>query len=134
MYQKLIIVGNLGRDPEMRYTPDGTPVTNFSVATSRRWTDASGELQKRTVWFRVAAWRRLAETCNQYLTKGRQVMVEGEIQEPRVWQAQGGEWRASLDVTARRVVFLGRRDVAPVGPPSDAQTAPDAIDEEEIPF
>ena len=75
MYQKLIIVGNLGRDPEMRYTPDGTPVTNFSVATNRRWTDASGQQQERTVWFRVSAWRRLAETCNQYLSKGRQVMV-----------------------------------------------------------
>jgi len=134
MYQKLIIVGNLGRDPEMRYTPDGTPVTNFSVATNRRWTDASGQQQERTIWFRVSAWRRLAETCNQYLTKGRQVMVEGEIQEPRVWQAQDGEWRASLDVTARRVVFLGRGDVAAVGPAPDAQTPADAIDEEEIPF
>lgn len=135
MYQKLIIVGNLGRDPEMRYTPDGTPVTNFSVATNRRWTDASGQQQERTVWFRVSAWRRLAETCNQFLTKGRQVFVEGELQEPRVWQGQDGQWRASLDVTARVVRFLGGRgDVAPVGPPSDAQTPADAIDEEEIPF
>jgi len=135
MYQKLIIVGNLGRDPEMRYTPDGTPVTSFSVATNRRWTDASGEQQERTVWFRVSAWRRLAETCNQFLTKGRQVFVEGELQAPRVWQGQDGQWRASLDVTARVVRFLGGRgDVAPVGPAADAQMTPDAIDEEEIPF
>ncbi|HUV94215.1 MAG TPA: single-stranded DNA-binding protein [Anaerolineae bacterium] len=135
MYQKLIIVGNLGRDPEMRYTPDGTPVTSFSVATNRRWTDASGQQQERTIWFRVSAWRRLAETCNQFLAKGRQVLVEGEIQEPRVWQAQDGQWRASLDVRALTVRFLGGRgDVAPVGPAPEAQTAPDAIDEEEIPF
>ncbi|HHX65960.1 MAG TPA: single-stranded DNA-binding protein, partial [Chloroflexi bacterium] len=66
MYQKLVIVGRLGRDPEMRYTPDGTPVTSFSVATDRRWTDSSGQQQERTVWFRVTAWRRLAETCSQY--------------------------------------------------------------------
>jgi single-strand DNA-binding protein len=70
MYQRLVLVGRLGRDPEMRYTPDGTPVTSFSVATDRRWTDASGQQQERTVWFRVTAWRRLAETCNQYLRKG----------------------------------------------------------------
>jgi len=135
MYQKLIIIGNLGRDPEMRYTQDGTPVTNFSVATNRQWTDASGQVQKRTVWFRVSAWRRLAETCNQYLSKGRQVLVEGEIQEPRVWQGQDGQWRASLDVTARAVKFLGgRADVGPVSAPPDEQASSGQVDEEEIPF
>jgi len=137
MYQKLIIIGNLGRDPEMRYTQDGTPVTSFSVATNRRWTDASGQQQERTVWFRVSAWRRLAETCNQYLSKGRRVLVEGEIQEPRVWQGQDGQWRASLDVTARAVKFLGGRGDAAAAPPAPAAagpTPPESIDEEEIPF
>ena len=105
-YQKLILIGRLGRDPESRFTPDGTPVTMFSVATDRRWTDASGQQQSKTVWFRVVAWRRLAETCNQYLSKGQLVMVEGEVQEPKVYQGRDGEWRASLDVTARSVQFL----------------------------
>ena len=138
MYQKLIIIGRLGRDPEMRYTPDGTPVTNFSVATDRRWTDASGEQQQRTVWFRVTAWRRLAETCNQYLSKGRLVMVEGEISPPRAFQGRDGEWRASLDVTARAVKFLGgRADTAPVdqaGGGAPAEPEPGPMEEEEIPF
>ena len=136
MYQKIIIIGNLGRDPEMRYTPDGTPVTSFSVATSRRWTDPSGQQQERTVWFRVSAWRRLAETCNQYLSKGRQVFVEGELQEPRPYQGRDGEWRASLDVTARTVQFLGGRgDVGAAAPSEEGPgEAPDLLDEEEIPF
>jgi len=139
MYQKLILIGRLGRDPEMRYTPDGTPVTSFSVATDRRWTDASGQSQERTVWFRITAWRRLAETCNQFLSKGRLVMVEGEIAEPRVYQARDGEYRASLDVTARNVKFLGGRgDSGGAGPSepanADQADAGDPIEEEEIPF
>jgi single-strand DNA-binding protein len=135
MYQKLIIIGRLGRDPEMRYTPDGTPVTSFSVATDRRWTDANGQQQSRTVWFRVTAWRRLAETCNQYLTKGRLVMVEGEVMEPRTYQGRDGEWRASLDVTARNVQFLGGRGEAGAAAPEEEEgAAGGAMDEEEIPF
>jgi single-strand DNA-binding protein len=136
MYQKLIIIGRLGRDPEMRYTPDGTPVTSFSVATDRRWTDANGQQQSRTVWFRVTAWRRLAETCNQYLTKGRLVMVEGELTEPRPYQSRDGEWRASLDVTANAVKFLGGRgDTGGSGFGEDvAAGGPETLDEEEIPF
>ncbi|MCG3209115.1 MAG: Single-stranded DNA-binding protein [Anaerolineae bacterium] len=115
MYQKLTIVGNLGRDPELRYTPSGQAVCNFSVATSRRWSDNQGNLQEETVWFRVSTWGKLAETCNQYLSKGRQVLVEGrmtvdkESGGPRVWQAQDGSWRASYEVTALEVKFLGTR-------------------------
>ena len=130
-YQKLILIGRLGRDPESRFTPDGTPVTTFSVATDRRWTDASGQQQSKTVWFRVVAWRRLAETCNQYLSKGQLVMVEGEVQEPKPYQSKDGEWRASLDVTARSVQFLSpkgeRRDGGESG--GDGDTG-----ETEIPF
>jgi len=138
MYQKLIIVGRLGRDPEMRYTPNGTPVTNFTVATDRRWTDQNGQLQERTVWFRVAAWRRLAETCNQYLSKGRMVLVEGELQEPEPFQGRDGTWRASLQVTARNVQFLGGRGEEPSVPgeeeePELEEQGP-SFDEEEIPF
>ena len=136
MYQKLIIIGNLGRDPEMRYTPDGTPVTSFSVATNRRWTTPNGEQQQRTVWFRVSAWRRLAETCNQYLTKGRLVMVEGELAEPKAYQGRDGEWRASLNVTARSVQFLGGRDeTGPAAAPEEGAGEPAPLtSEEEIPF
>lgn len=143
MYQKLIIIGRLGRDPEMRYTPDGTPVTNFSVATDRRWTDSNGQQQQRTVWFRVTAWRRLAETCNQYLTKGRQVLVEGEISEPRAYQSRDGEWRASLDVRAFTVKFLGGRGEPGLSADqAGEQATPEAAEddsapiggEEEIPF
>ncbi|OGO06058.1 MAG: hypothetical protein A2Y73_01170 [Chloroflexi bacterium RBG_13_56_8] len=133
MYQKLIIIGNLGRDPEMRYTPDGTPVTSFSVATNRRWTDASGQSQQRTVWFRVTTWRRLAETCNQFLSKGRQVMVEGELNEPKPYQGRDGEWRASLDVRANVVRFLGGRGEEVPSEAGDEESPP-VLDEEEIPF
>lgn len=108
-YQRIILVGFLGRDPEMRYTPDGKPVVSFSVATDRHWTDANGQRQEKTVWFRVTAWGKQAETCNTYLAKGRQVMVEGELDEPRVYQAKDGTWRASLDLRATNVRFLGGR-------------------------
>jgi len=126
MYQKVSLIGRLGGEPGMRYTPDGTPVTSFSVATDRQWVDTSGKRQQRTVWFRVTAWRRLAETCNQYLAKGRLVYVEGELAEPKPFQGRDGEWRASLDVTAREVRFLSTR-----GEQSDAE---DIEDEEELPF
>ena len=145
MYQKIIIIGRLGRDPEMRYTQSGTPVTSFSVATDRRWTDQSGQQQERTVWFRISAWRRLAETCNQYLSKGRLVMIEGELSEPKPYQGRDGEWRASLEITAREVKFLGGRGDAGAatpaepGAPASASTSTSAeptegFGEEEIPF
>jgi single-strand DNA-binding protein len=109
MFQQIIIVGNLGRDPEMRYTPSGVPVTSFSVATSRRWTGQDGQPQEKTVWFRVTAWRRDAELASQYLTKGRQVMVIGEMEEPSTWTDRDGNSRASLEMTARNIRFLGGR-------------------------
>ncbi len=129
MYQKVILVGRLGRDPEMRYTPDGKPVASFSVATDRHWTDANGQRQEKTVWFRVTAWGKQAETCNTYLAKGRQVMVEGELDEPRAYQGKDGQWRASLDVRASNVRFLsGRNEVS-------AQPAiPDGLGDEDLPF
>jgi len=112
MYQKVTIIGRLGNDPEMRYTPQGKAVTTFSVATGRSWVDQSGQKKETTVWFRVNAWERQAETCNQYLKKGRMVMVEGELAAPKPYQTKAGEWRASLDITARQVVFLGEKEQA----------------------
>lgn len=143
-YQQITIVGRLGRDPEMRYTASGVPVTSFSMATSRVWTGQDGQRQEKTVWFRVTAWRKLGETASQYLTKGREVLVIGEIEEPNVWVDRDGNNRASLEVTARDIRFLGSRDDAMGGGGGGgAQTqaaAPAAADngpaqsDEEIPF
>lgn len=106
-YQYTIIIGNVGREPEMRYTQAGVAVCDFSVAVSRRWT-TNGEQQEETTWFRVSAWRGLAETCNQYVHKGMQIMVAGRIS-ASAFTGQDGEPRASLELTALDVQFLGRR-------------------------
>jgi len=140
MYQKIIIAGNLGRDPEMRFLPNGTAVTNFSVATNRRWTDsASGEPREETIWFRVSVWGRQAETVNEYLHKGSQVLVEGRLRpdpqtnEPRIWTAQDGTVRANYEITADTVRFIGGRDTGGFDAEGDAgDTAPQ--EEDEIPF
>ncbi len=140
MYQKIIIVGNLGRDPEMRYMPDGTAVTSFSVATNRRWTDRStGQPVDETTWFRISVWGRQAETANQYLSKGRRVLVEGMLTPdrntggPRLWTGQDGTVRASFEVRADSVRFLGGRDEG--GYDSDYDDAgPAAQEEDDIPF
>jgi len=118
MYQNTIVVGHLGRDPEMRYTASGTPVTSFSVATTRRWKSADGEDREKTTWFRVSAWGQLAEVCNQYLNKGRLVLVEGEV-DASAWTGNDGEARATLELRARNVQFLGRRGADEFGAPAD---------------
>jgi len=105
---KLIVIGNLGRDPEMTYTPSGQSVTKFSVASNRKYTTGGGEQREETEWFNCSAWGKLAETCNQYLTKGQQVYVEGRLRS-RQYQTQGGETRNSLDVTVQEIQFLGQR-------------------------
>ena len=117
MYQQVIIIGNLGRDPEMRYTQTGMPVTNIYVAVIERSTSQDGQPMEKTTWFKVTAWRRLAEVCNQYLSKGRQVMVVGTI-DASAWAGQNGEARASLELTARTVKFLGGRDGGAASPPA----------------
>ena len=106
-YQYTLIIGNVGREPEMRYTQADVAVCDFSVAVSRRWT-TNGEQQEETTWFRVSAWRGLAETCNQYVHKGMQIMVAGRIS-ASAFTGQDGEPRASLELTALDVQFLGRR-------------------------
>lgn len=132
MFQKTIIVGNLGRDPEMRYTPSGVPVTTFSVAVNRRWTDQQGQPQEKTTWFRVTAWRKLAELCNQYLSKGRQVLVEGDI-DASAWLGQDGQPRASLELTARTVRFLGGSATTEGYAPDSLHEGP-PVEEGDIPF
>ena len=120
---KAIIVGNLGRDPEVRYTPDGTAVANFSVATSETWTDKqTGEKKERTEWHRIVAWRRLGEICGEYLSKGRQVYVEGKLQ-TRSWE-QDGVTRYTTEIVASEVQFMGGRgDAAGPGAPGRGQRA-----------
>jgi len=108
MYQTCIIVGNLGADAEMRYTPSGTAVSNFRVAVNERWTDREGQPQEKTTWFRVAVWGRQAEAINQYLVKGKQVLVEGTI-DASAYTAQDGTPRAGLELRARNVRLLGGR-------------------------
>lgn len=137
MFQKVILVGNLGRDPEMRYTPSGTAVTNLSVATNRRYTDSQGNQVEETVWFRVSVWGKAAEAVNQYLTKGRQVLVEGRLiadasGNPRIWSRQDGTPGASFEINAQTVRFLGSRN----GNAAEAEQEPlfDTSAESEIPF
>jgi single-strand DNA-binding protein len=129
MYQRVIIVGNLGRDPEMRYTPTGRPVTTLNVATNRRWTDAEGQRQEETTWFRVVVWGKQAESCNQYLSKGRQVLVEGRIRTGQ-YEDKSGQTRYTWELVASNVRFLGGRGEVEEGAPS----GPPIEDEEEIPF
>lgn len=115
MYHTIIIVGNLGRDPEMRYTPTGQPVTSFSVAVNDSYTSSTGEQVKRTIWFRVSAWGKQAELTNQYLKKGSKVLVEGRLVadaatgSPRLWNRQDGTVGASFEVSARTIRFLTPR-------------------------
>ncbi|MFQ5484233.1 MAG: single-stranded DNA-binding protein [Desulfobacterales bacterium] len=111
---KVILVGRLGRDPEVRYTPDGTAVANFSIATSEEWKDkGTGEKKERTEWHRIVAWRRLGEICGEYLSKGRQVYIEGRIQS-REWEDKEGNKRNTTEIVASQMQMLGTRDVGDV--------------------
>jgi single-strand DNA-binding protein len=103
---KVILVGRLGQNPEVRYTPSGAAVANFSLATNEAWTDKSGQKQERTEWHRIVVWGKLAELCNQYLSKGRQAYVEGRLQ-TREWNDKDGNKKYTTEVQAQTVQFLG---------------------------
>jgi single-strand DNA-binding protein len=136
MYEQLIIVGNLGNDPEMKFTASGVPVTTFSVAVNRKWTNNDGTPGEETKWFRVTVWRKLAETCAQYLAKGRQVMVIGRVA-ASAFSGQDGSPRASLEVTADTVRFIGGgngRSEATMGGNGGISAHSEVADDEEIPF
>ncbi|MBN2317834.1 MAG: single-stranded DNA-binding protein [Acidobacteria bacterium] len=105
---KVMLIGNLGRDPEIRYTTDGTPVANFSLATSENWTDKNGTRQEHTEWHSIVAWKQLADICKKYLSKGRQVYIEGRIQ-TREWNDREGNKRRTTEVVATQMVLLGSR-------------------------
>ena len=137
-HQKSEIIGRLGADPEMRYTPSGQPVANFPVATNRKYKNAAGETVKETTWFKVSAWGKLAEACNSYLHKGSQVYVEGRLVadpatgNPRIWSRQDGSPAASFEIHADTVDFLDSKNGDGNGNGSPAEGAP--ADEGEIPF
>jgi len=103
---KVMLIGRLGQDPELKYTPSGSAVCNFSLATSESWTDKSGQKQEKTEWHRVVVWGKLAELCNQYLAKGRQAFIEGSLQ-TRSWEGQDGQKKYTTEINARNVQFLG---------------------------
>ncbi|MCX6056334.1 MAG: single-stranded DNA-binding protein [Chloroflexi bacterium] len=137
MYQKLLIIGRLGKDPEMRFTPTGQAVTSFSVATDRQYNDQAGKPVKETIWFRVTAWAKLAETCNNFLAKGKMVMVEGRLTVdaktggPRIWTGQDGTPRASFEMVANTVKFLSSKsDGTGPGGEEDIESVP----AEDVPF
>lgn len=139
MYHKVILVGNLGRDPEMRYTPNGKSVTNFTVATSEKWTGQDGQVQERTVWWRVSTFGKLAEICNEYLSAGQKVLVEGTMNadpktgNPHIWTGQEGEPRANFELKALLVKFLSsaKNGAARAGAKAAPEPGPA---EEDIPF
>jgi single-strand DNA-binding protein len=132
---KVMVIGNLGRDPEMRYTPSGKPVTTFSVATTRNWSGADGQKRSETEWFNIVAWGSLAEICNQYLKKGQQVYIEGRLQTRR-WEDEQGNKRSSTEVVASEMTMLGERKEKAEGEPDESQAEDrhEQGEEEEFPF
>jgi len=123
---KIMLIGNVGSDPEMRYTPNGKAVTSFRMATNYRYSGPDGERREETEWFRVSVWGKQAESCNQFLSKGRRVYVEGRLHS-RNWEGQDGQMRTSLEVSANRVIFLDR--AAPVSLAEEGELEP-----EDLPF
>ena len=129
---KAMVLGRLGQDPELKYTPNGTAVCNFSVATSENWNDKSGQKQERTEWHRVVVWGKLAELCNQYLAKGRQAFLEGRIQ-TRSWEDKNGQKRYTTEIVAQTVQFIGGpSDKAQVSDPGFDQSGPEAAGNFEV--
>ncbi|HEY2979893.1 MAG TPA: single-stranded DNA-binding protein [Anaerolineales bacterium] len=133
---KVMIIGHLGRDPEMRYTASGRPVTTFTVAVSRSWNSGDGQKRSETEWFNVVAWANLAEICKQYLSKGQQVYIEGRLQTRR-WDDKEGVKHTTVEVVANEMMMLGdRREAA--GQAEESQPAPSDSDpsgaEDEFPF
>ncbi len=124
---KVILIGNLGQNPEVRYSPSGQAICNLSIATNEAWTDKNGQKQEKTEWHRVVVFGKLAELCGQYLTKGRQAYLEGKLQ-TRSWQDKDGQTRYTTEVVAQQVQFLGGNAGAGAGRSSDAgasyQSAP----------
>ena len=127
---KMTIIGNLGTDPEMRYTPNGRAVTSFRIAVTLSYTSADGERQSDTEWFSVVAWNQLAELCNQYLSKGRKAYVDGRLRS-NTWTGQDGQTRHTNEIVADRVVFLDRPSESPISAEGERT---DQVDIDDLPF
>lgn len=121
---KVILIGRLGRDPELKYTPSGAPVCKFSLATDSVWKDKTGEQQQQTEWHNIVAWNKLAEICGQYLTKGKQVYIEGSIRSRQWEDKQTGAKRTAYEIVARQMTMLGSRSDAERAPSSGSPAAP----------
>jgi single-strand DNA-binding protein len=130
---KVIIIGNVGSDPEMRFTPGGKPVTSFSVATNWVYTTPEGERRQETEWFNIVAWNRLAEQCNQFLGKGRLVYAEGRLR-TRTWDGQDGQQHSRSEVIANRVVFLDRKAVGSLPEDRVDDSGGAELEPDDIPF
>lgn len=134
---KAILVGRLGKDPEIKYTPSGTAVTNFTMATSENFKDKDGQKQERTEWHRIVAFGKLAEICGEYLAKGKQVYIEGRIQ-TRSWDDKNGNKRYTTEIVANSMQMLGKADEATKGgaelPPDTGSASESTVIEEDVPF
>jgi single-strand DNA-binding protein len=130
---KMIIIGNLGSEPEMRFTPNGNPVTSFSVATNWRYNTSQGERKEETQWFTVVTWNRLAEQCNQFLTKGRLVYAEGRLR-TRTWDGQDGQKRFRNEIIANKVTFLDKQAAAPLPEEKAGEAEASELEPEDVPF
>ena len=131
---KVTIIGNVGNEPEMRFTPNGKPVTSFRVATNWVYTNPEGERLQETEWFGVVAWNKLAEQCNQFLGKGKLVYVEGRIH-TRNWEGQDGQPHSRIEVIANRVIFLDRKGAAPLAEgEKPEETGVAELEPEDLPF
>jgi len=130
---KVMIIGNVGSDPEMRFTPNGNPVTSFRVATNRVYTTPDGERKEETEWFTIVTWSRLAENCNQFLTKGQRVYAEGRLH-TRLWESQDGQRHSRAEVIANRVIFLDKRAAAPLPEEKVEESDTSELEPQDIPF
>jgi single-strand DNA-binding protein len=130
---KVMIIGNLGGDPEMRFTPSGNPVTTFSVATNRVFNSGEGERKEETEWFSVVTWSRLAENCNRFLTKGQRIYVEGRLH-TRSWDGQDGQKHSRVEVIANNVIFLDRKSAGPSPEEKGEETESGDLEPQDIPF
>ena len=128
-----MIIGNLGSEPEMRFTPNGNPVTSFRVATNRVYVTPEGERKEETEWFTEVAWSRLAENCNQFLTKGQRVYAEGRLH-TRTWESQDGQRHSRPEIIASRVIFLDKRAAAPLPEEKIEEGSTSELEPEDIPF
>lgn len=133
---KVLLIGHLGRDPELRYTPNGTAVANFTLATNEAWTDKAGEKQERTEWHRIVVWGKQAQIVSEYLQKGKQVFVEGSLQ-TREWNDREGNKRQTTEIRAQRVIMLGRgeaRAEAGAAAPDETPAREARATDDDIPF